>query len=1628
MTERSEIPGERGRVVRVFVCSTFRDFAEERDLIAKRVFPQLRRRARERFVEVVGVDLRWGITEEESDRGETLPICLREVDRSRPYFVGLVGERYGWTPSPDLYSPALLARQPWLADHAGGSSVTELEILHGVLNNPAVAGRARFYFRDPAWSAARGPDCRSEDAAERAKLARLKERIRASGVPVRDCADPESIAAAIADDLWQAIDAEYPAESVPDELERDRRQHEAYAAERRRIYVGQRETLEAILRHLRQASDHATEESARTRALLVTGDSGAGKSSLLANAAWAWRQSSPADAVIEHYVGSGHRSAHMDDLLQRLADELSRLVGATNMDRIDEGRPEERFERALSQASSWARGRNARVVLMVDALDRLGDDATLAWLPRMIPTNVRVVLSMLDCQPLDAARGRGWAEVAVPPLKPDVARDYVVETLARHGRRLPDAELSRIIDHPKSCLPIFLKSLVDELSVFGSFEGLSGRITQCLSAADPGELFQVILARLESDLGRDAVRRPLEAIWASYDGMAEDELVDFCGVKPIELARLRLSLDEALHESRSLLRFGHVHVRDAVGARYLVSAEAQREIHRALAAWWQRQEQTERAVRESCDQLFRAEDWGGLLRYLSEPETGIPAVACVTPGTLFGYWRAIAAGTGRDSTIELIDRSIRGHWDQWSLQVGTDEFSIVDLHRLERFLVHASVSTPLAREVSDTSIALARRFAKRDALPRQLRNQAKVLVCASELRKHHGDLPGALDAARESVSVIRRIQGNEEAPDTRWDLAWALTAMGIVQQAIGRLDDAADSFGEAFEIRKQLAEQLKTPESRQNFANALTKLAGIDIARGDLDTGLERSSAAASIAREVAEDLATDDALRDLAINLTIVSHILRSRGDLGSALDSAGEAAEIMHALAARSGTAQSLSDANLAMSHIAEIERARGNLDHARSILEERVCLDRRLAEDTGAPSFMRSLRISIGQLARLDSQAGRLADAAPLRREALSIARNMGRAAASTEAMSDLCHELTNSAEVERAGGNLNLAHALASEGVSVARAVLDQLSIPDHLAYLHDALMELGDANVARAARDEARTQFQECIRIADELASTLGTPESSYRTTIARSRLAALAQDVGLLDEAIARFEETLTIMRTACERTGSHEYLQGLGTATYRVAQLKEQTGDLPGARDVAAESLDIARRIDWLLSTPATMLEVAIRLSACANIERAVKNTREAIDFLEDAIESARTVYSRSPSRDSSFALAKFLRIGGDWALEAADTAKAASRFDEAIAIARDALATWTSADARYEFASILARHAGLERRAGRTDSARSSFEEVIALMREVCEKDRIPEHWRGLKIALRQLGGVLQEAGDVPGARACLIEGLQIARHIADSPVGAVALFGVCQVLAELAAVEQASGDLPAAESHLEEAVRAARRAHDAIRETGSLHMLGVMLAEHAAIALEQDMHDRGRVLLEESLGIARSVAAECPSAEALGRVCAIAARLSEVTSAVGDRAAAAGHLDAAIEALDSIAAAEREPDHDRVAIQLLARRADLFNQAGDPVAAAERCDRAIAVLRRLQDPAGDVGDAQAIVSFAMHAARLDAGAGRLEPAIARLDAVADVADLLERSRESGAGELVANYRALRRRIDAG
>jgi len=54
--------------VRVFVSSTFLDMHAERDYLNRFVFPELRSRCAKRGADFVGVDLRWGLREADTQQ------------------------------------------------------------------------------------------------------------------------------------------------------------------------------------------------------------------------------------------------------------------------------------------------------------------------------------------------------------------------------------------------------------------------------------------------------------------------------------------------------------------------------------------------------------------------------------------------------------------------------------------------------------------------------------------------------------------------------------------------------------------------------------------------------------------------------------------------------------------------------------------------------------------------------------------------------------------------------------------------------------------------------------------------------------------------------------------------------------------------------------------------------------------------------------------------------------------------------------------------------------------------------------------------------------------------------------------------------------------------------------------------------------------------------------------------------------------------------------------------------------------------------------------------------------------------------------------------------------------------
>ncbi len=1159
----------------------------ERDELVKRTFPALRKLCESRGVTWGEVDLRWGITDEQKAEGQVLPICLAEIARCRPYFIGLLGERYGWV--PDQIEPAAIEAEPWLSELAG-HSVTELEILHGVLRDPAMTDHAFFYLRDPAYAKARpaeqyretaGPQeiasLGAEEADRRAadrrtKLAALKDRIRGSGLPLHDgYPDPPSLGELVLADLTAVIENLYPAGSEPDPLTREAAEHEAFARSRSGVYIGRREYYDRLDAHA--AGDGAP--------LVIVGDSGSGKSALLANWALAHRAAQPQEAVLMHFIGASAQSADWAALLRRLMAELKARFELTL--EIPEAPDALRLTFANALHMAAAKG---RIVLVIDALNQLDDREgalDLTWLPAAVPANVRLVVSTLPGRALAETQKRGWPSLAVSPLEPEERERLIVDYLAGYSRALGPALRGRIASAAQCANPLYLRALLDELRVWGEHETLGERIDHYLSGPTVEALFELILARYEADYERDRaglVRDAFSLLWAARRGLSEAELLDLLGTDGRALPRaywspLYLAAETSLTSRSGLLGFFHDYLRAAVEHHYLPTEADRTAAHLRLADYFAAREIGPRKIGELPWQLAEAKAWQRLADLLADL-TFLQQAWIADEFSVKTAWAQVE----RNSSLHLVDA-------YQPVLEGPVNYEFVTVFCLAGLL--GDTGHPEQALALDAFLVAAHRLAGDVAgLQIPLGNQANIL-------HRQGDLGGAMALYKEQERICRELGdpdglqislGNQATIlSTRGDLDNAMALMKEQERIcreLGALGSLAASLGNQANIieqrgdldgamalhkeEEQICRELGNPAGLQR---SLGNQANILRARGDLMGAMTLGEEQERICRDLGDP-------GSLAASLCIQAAILHRRGDLDGAMAVLKEAERISRELGDQEGLQRSLGNQAL-------ILQARGDVDGAMAFVDQGERISRALGDLAG-------LQASLINRAGILQGRGDLDGAMAILKEVERVYRELGD-------LAGLQRALGNQGVILKKQGDPEAAMVLFKEQERICREFGDPASLQISLGNQGVILEACGDLDGAMALHKEQE-------RISREL----GDPASLQ---ISLGRQAAILKKHGDLDGAMALHKEQERICSELGDPAGLRRSLEGQ-------AVILEARGDLDGALALRKEQERICRESGDMEGLARSLTNRAILLG------QVMGRPREALPLAEEAFRLA--------------------------------------------------------------------------------------------------------------------------------------------------------------------------------------------------------------------------------------------------------------------------------------------------------------------------------------------------------------------------------------------------------------------
>jgi tetratricopeptide (TPR) repeat protein len=591
------------RIICPFICSTFQDMKLEREHLTAAVYPVFSYECSKRRVRYNAHDFRWGITEEECNNGKVIQRCLNEIDVTYPYFICILGHRYGWCHPKEGPKDQLLQKQfevaseyyPWLKEEQyQEKSITELEIENRFFRNmdkPNFQHGALFYFREKSID-----KFTDEDPYHQEKMAKLKARILEAGVTPRTYKDEKVLGSMVKADLLMLLDHDYPAQENYTELDEENDAHSSYGYSLTSFFIAEDKFLPLISTHLDGSGGP----------MIITGEGGSGKSTLmayfLADSDYNRQHFGECMCIIHHFGTSQKSSVHYLAIWRFISIwkqefDLERKVPA-------EDQPQQlidTFPEWIRMASEEAKKRGQKLVLSLDSVEMLfniGGAHSLEWLPTDFPDNFYLFVTVRqNSQLYSTLKDRHWAVQYMEPLLPDEREEFVSQYLTgQYGKKLKQSQIENIVACSMSGNPLFLSNVCEHLQQFGDFYKVDAKLEQLLACTSLTELYEVLLSDMEEDFKADIDKFQdiLCAICVSRGGMSPTSLNKFVGtgegaISPDVFEQIMSNVRRWLKDEHGLVTFLQPALKTMIRERYLPSDEHVRQLHlkvRFVVLWY----------------------------------------------------------------------------------------------------------------------------------------------------------------------------------------------------------------------------------------------------------------------------------------------------------------------------------------------------------------------------------------------------------------------------------------------------------------------------------------------------------------------------------------------------------------------------------------------------------------------------------------------------------------------------------------------------------------------------------------------------------------------------------------------------------------------------------------------------------------------------------------------------------------------------------------------------------------------------------------------------------------------------------------------------------------------------------
>jgi WD40 repeat protein len=423
--------------------------------------------------------------------------------------------------------------------------------------------------------------------------------------------------------LTRVIESEIAQLEEIDPLEQEIADHEAFGKKRSRFFTGRAEILQTIAEYIEGKDPHP---------LVIWGESGSGKTSLMVKAVEQARDRHPNWTIIVRYIGVTPGSCDNTSLLESLCQEIWNKFNFAEMRQLvaeiiglsGETQWGHKLEEQLSIPKEYQKfsstfrnfllkiSEEKTLVLVLDALDQLslsGHTRYLDWLPSKLPQNIRLIVSILQGESLSILDQRLPKKNLVPVDRMPINEGTRLLDiwLTNEERRLQDNQKAEVLEKFEACgLPLYLELIFEEARKWTSYS----KITRL--GSDVPDMMRHLFASLSSNANHGEIlfSRAIGYFAVAKNGLTEDEIIDVLStdedvfqdfmrrsfhelpekrLPAVVWSRLYFDLEPYLTEraadGTSLLAFYHRQFEEIVSEDFL-AGKTKHAMHKALAEYF----------------------------------------------------------------------------------------------------------------------------------------------------------------------------------------------------------------------------------------------------------------------------------------------------------------------------------------------------------------------------------------------------------------------------------------------------------------------------------------------------------------------------------------------------------------------------------------------------------------------------------------------------------------------------------------------------------------------------------------------------------------------------------------------------------------------------------------------------------------------------------------------------------------------------------------------------------------------------------------------------------------------------------------------------------------------------------